>query len=83
MKKLQNLTTLHVFSNIISLRKKIMLQEKERIGFVTYTQNKKIPLGIVSQSYKQKAVTTHYCRKIRKNLITIEDKRFFLIQELI
>ena len=59
---------------------RIMFQDNEYIGFVTYTQgkrNRKIPFGIVSQSYKQKAIVTHYSRKIRKNLIAIEDKRYF------
>ena len=34
---------------------RIMFQDNEYIGFVTYTQgkrNRKIPFGIVSQSYK-------------------------------
>ena len=44
---------------------RIMFQDNEYIGFVTYTQgkrNRKIPFGIVSQSYKQKAIVTHYSR---------------------
>ena len=43
-----------------------MFQDNEYIGFVTYTQgkrNRKIPFGIVSQSYKQKAIVTHYSLK--------------------
>ena len=57
-----------------------MLQNEEHIGFVAYTQDRKhrkMPFGIVSQSDKQKAIATHYNKRIQEKLITIEDKRFF------
>lgn len=57
-----------------------MIQNESHIGFVAYTQDRKhrkMPLGIVSQSDKQKAIATHYNKRIQEKLITIEDKRFF------
>lgn len=56
-----------------------MTQNEDHIGFVAYSydrKRKRIPLGIVSNSERQKARAIHYNKNMREKLITIEDKRY-------